>query len=80
MQVFLAENPIVRVSSSFSIEKTVVDPNGVVDPAAQYSGTYCCQYGTDAPVTGTWTTGRGRDVHRARHPAHLGVHGHREHP
>ncbi len=59
VQVFLAQNPIVRVSSSFSIEKTVVDPNGVVDPAAQYSGTYSCQYGTDAPVTGLWTVGAG---------------------
>ena len=59
VQVFLAQNPIVRVSSSFSIEKTLLDPNGVVDPAAQYSGTYSCQYGTDAPVTGTWTLGAG---------------------
>ena len=59
VQVFLAQNPIVRVTSSFSIDKAVVDPSGVVDPAAQYSGTYSCQYGTDAPVTGTWTLGGG---------------------
>ena len=31
----------------------------MVDPAAQYSGTYTCQYGTDAPVTGLWTVGAG---------------------
>ena len=51
-QVFLADNPIVRVTSSFSIVKAVADPNGVVDRTATYTGSYSCQYGTDAPVTG----------------------------
>ncbi len=54
-QIFLAENPIVRVRSSFSIVKAVVDPNGVVDPDATYTGGWSCQYSTDVPVTGTWS-------------------------
>ena len=54
-QVFLAQNPIVRVRSSFDIVKNVVDPNGVVDPAATFTGGYSCQYGSDAPVTGRWS-------------------------
>ncbi|MGB8384914.1 MAG: DUF5979 domain-containing protein, partial [Dermatophilaceae bacterium] len=54
-RVFLAQNPIVRVRSSSDIVKNVVDPNGVVDPAATFTGGYSCQYGTDAPVTGRWS-------------------------
>ena len=54
-QVFLAENPIVRVRSSLSITKSVVDPFGVVDPNATFTGTYSCQYGSDDPVAGTWS-------------------------
>ncbi|OFE16549.1 hypothetical protein BA895_02850 [Humibacillus sp. DSM 29435] len=54
-QVFLAQNPIVRVRSSLTIEKAVRDSFGVVDPNATFTGTYSCQYGTDDPVTGTWS-------------------------
>jgi uncharacterized repeat protein (TIGR01451 family) len=43
------------VTDSFSITKSVVDPNGAVDPAATFTGTYSCQYGTDAPVVGSWS-------------------------
>ena len=54
-QVFVAENPIVRVTSTFTIVKNLVDPNGVVSPTATFTGTYSCQYGSDPPVAGTWT-------------------------
>ncbi|MDN5768466.1 MAG: DUF11 domain-containing protein, partial [Humibacillus sp.] len=60
-QVFLAQNPIVRVRSSLTIEKAVVDAFGVVDPNATFTGTYSCQYGTDDPVTGTWSITPGAD-------------------
>ena len=41
VQVFHAENPIVRVTDSkFTITKQIVDPNGVVLPTAQFSGGY----------------------------------------
>ncbi len=79
--MFLAENPIVRVTGSFSIVKEVVDPNGVVDPAAEFTGTYSCQYGTDPPVTGTWAiTPAADDTFTVPEPPvpRLGVHGHRE--
>ena len=55
VQVFHAENPIVRVRDSFTITKEIVDPNGVVQPSAQFSGGYSCQYGTDQPVVGRWS-------------------------
>ncbi len=54
-RVFTAENPVVRVRDAFTIEKAVVDPAGVVDPGATFTGTYSCRYGGDAPVTGRWT-------------------------
>ena len=65
---FRVENPIVRVTDTFTIIKEVVDPNGVVLPTATFTGTYSCQYGTDPPVTGTWTITPFREqlVHRAR--------------
>jgi len=56
---FWAVNPIVRVSDTFQITKTVVDPYGVVDPDATFTGTYSCVYGADAPVTGTWSLAAG---------------------
>ncbi|MET0863419.1 MAG: DUF5979 domain-containing protein, partial [Nakamurella sp.] len=54
-QIFLAQNPIVRVSGSLQISKTVTDPSGIVDPDVTFSGGYSCQYGTDAPQTGSWS-------------------------
>ena len=53
--VFRVENPIVRVTSEFSIVKQVVDPFGAVVAGTTFTGTYSCQYGSDPPVTGTWT-------------------------
>ncbi|HEY5114771.1 MAG TPA: DUF5979 domain-containing protein, partial [Nakamurella sp.] len=55
VQVFHAENPIVRVTDSFTITKQIVDPNGVVLPSAQFVGGYSCRYGTDEPVVGRWS-------------------------
>ena len=52
---FWAQNPIVRVTSTFQITKNVVDPFGAVDPDATYTGTYSCVYGDDDPVAGTWS-------------------------
>ena len=62
-QVFVADNPIVRVTSTFTIVKNLVDPNGVVSPTATFTGTYSCQYGTDAPSPGH---GRSRPPRTAR--------------
>ena len=53
--VFTATNPIVRVTSTFTIVKAVVDPNGDVGPGATFTGSYSCQYGTDEPVVGQWS-------------------------
>ena len=55
VQVFHAENPIVRVTDSFTITKQTVDPNGVVQPTAVFSGGYSCQYGADPAVVGRWS-------------------------
>ncbi len=62
-QVFVAENPIVRVTSTFTIVKNLVDPNGIVSPTATFRGTYSCQYGTDPPSPGH---GRSRPPRTAR--------------
>ena len=64
-----AENPIVRVTSSFSIVKEVDDPFGAVDPAATFTGTYSCQYGTDAPVDGHWSISAGATTARSSSPS-----------
>jgi uncharacterized repeat protein (TIGR01451 family) len=53
--VFTAQNPIVRVTSSFDIEKDVVDPSGVVTAAATFTGTYSCVNGNDPPIEGAWS-------------------------
>lgn len=54
-------NPITRVySGNLTITKVVNDPGSVVANDFSYSGTWACRYGTDAPVTGTWSaTGAG---------------------
>ena len=45
VQIFRAENPIVRVRSAFTITKDIIDPNGIVLPSAVFTGTYRCIYG-----------------------------------
>ena len=52
-------NQIDRVYGAVAVSKTLIAPDGVVDPARSYSGTWTCQYGTDAPVTGEWSTAAG---------------------
>lgn len=47
-------NEITRVYGAIQVSKTLVAPDGVVDPTRTYTGSWTCQYGTDAPVTGTW--------------------------
>ena len=54
-QLFLATNPIVRVTGSLTITKSVNDTSGVVLSTATFTGDYSCQYGTEAPVQGRWT-------------------------
>lgn len=58
-QDFDVKNPVVRVSSTFRITKTVVDPFGALVDGTEFAGTYSCVYGTDAPVTGEWTLTNG---------------------
>ncbi|WP_420122595.1 DUF5979 domain-containing protein, partial [Nakamurella sp.] len=58
-QQFDVKNPVVRVSSTFRITKTVLDPFGALAAGTEFSGTYSCAYGTDAPVTGEWTLTNG---------------------
>lgn len=56
------ENPIVRVHAPVALTKIVDDGgfSGILDPERTYSGTWSCAYGSDAPVTGTWSvTGAG---------------------
>ncbi|MEQ6899336.1 DUF5979 domain-containing protein [Microbacterium sp. KR10-403] len=50
-------NSIVRRYGTIGLQKTFDNNgfNGVVDPDKEYTGTWSCQYGTDDPVTGTWT-------------------------
>ena len=52
-------NQIDRVYGAVAVSKTLIAPDGVVDPARSYGGTWTCQYGTDAPVTGEWSTAAG---------------------
>ncbi len=48
-------NDIDRVYASLTITKVVA---GVAGPTpATFSGTYSCQYGSDTPVSGTWSVG-----------------------
>ncbi|WP_243074349.1 DUF5979 domain-containing protein [Microbacterium sp. SS28] len=47
------DNPVVRITGALTIAKTLVDPDGVVDPARTFDIDYSCVYGADAPVTGT---------------------------
>jgi uncharacterized repeat protein (TIGR01451 family) len=56
---FWAVNPIVRVSSTFTISKNVVDPFGVVPDDTTFTGAFSCVYGDDDPVTGTWSLTNG---------------------
>ena len=49
-------NTINRVYGSFRITKQIDAPAGVtVASPLTFTGDYSCQYGTDDPVTGTWT-------------------------
>lgn len=53
---FTVTNPIKRVyNNDLKIAKAVTDPDAVTDPTKTFSGTWQCTYGTDTPVTGTWT-------------------------
>ncbi|HHW82943.1 MAG TPA: hypothetical protein GX743_03850, partial [Actinomycetales bacterium] len=52
-------NTIERVHAPVTLVKTLTDPDAVTDPALVYSGTWSCQYGEDAPVTGEWSTTAG---------------------
>ena len=48
-------NNIERVYSTFSIEKILNAPPGVVDPARQYSGTWTCTATGQSAINGTWS-------------------------
>ena len=51
-------NSTVRVTGAFQVTKALDlgrrRPGGADRPGARVRGTYSCQYGTDAPVTGAW--------------------------
>lgn len=52
-------NPTQRVYGSLDVTKVLNDVAGVVDPTTVYQGSWKCTYGTDAPVTGNWSTTAG---------------------
>lgn len=52
-------NPTKRVYGALLINKVLTGQSSVVDPTRDYTGTWQCVYGTDAPVTGTWTVKAG---------------------
>ena len=56
----LVTNDITRVYGSVQVSKTLTAPDGIVDPAREYSGTWSCQYLSDPAVTGTWTIPAGQ--------------------
>lgn len=50
------ENPIKRVQGSVVVEKVVTGPAAALVPAdTEFTGKLLCTYGTDEPVTKTWT-------------------------
>ncbi len=49
-------NDVQRVRGSFDVAKVVDLPQGVAKATGRtFSGTYTCTYGSDAPVTGSWS-------------------------
>ena len=49
-------NTVVRVYSDVSVQKAVTGPaTGLVPTDRPFTGTITCQYGTDAPITTTWS-------------------------
>ena len=46
-------NTVVRVTGALTISKTLVDPEGVVDPARTFAIDYVCIHRQDAPVAGS---------------------------
>lgn len=48
-------NKTKRVYGSLDVAKILKDADGVVDLDRQYGGSWSCVYGTDAPVTGTFS-------------------------
>jgi uncharacterized repeat protein (TIGR01451 family) len=52
-------NPTKRVFGSFDVAKVLKGLGSVVDPERAYTGTWSCQYGTAAPVTGKFSVKAG---------------------
>ena len=60
---FTVTNTLVELPGGFTIDKTVNDPDAVVDPTTVYAGTFSCTLdGTDVtPTPNTWSTTAGAD-------------------
>ncbi len=54
-------NSIERVYGELTLEKILDDPNTVVDPAREFSGTWSCGYNGTNVGQGNWTTTVGAD-------------------
>jgi LPXTG-motif cell wall-anchored protein/uncharacterized repeat protein (TIGR01451 family) len=58
----IVTNPIERLTGDVGVVKALgpTTPDGVVDPAATFSGTYSCRYAGNVVAAGTWSvTGTG---------------------
>ena len=53
--VFDIVNHVERAFGDLALEKVLVDPDHVTDPARVYSGTWTCTRPGDPDVTGTWS-------------------------
>jgi uncharacterized repeat protein (TIGR01451 family) len=52
--VFSVENPIERVTGTFSVAKVVDDPFDAVADGTTFSGTWTCEHPGDPAATGVW--------------------------